>query len=195
MFPNCGGSSIRLKFPLKPANQAPDCLEKVLGQSRAKEALGFGLAMQDMDFHVYVAGPQRTHGRTHLVDHFPSTSWPPSRPHSADWVYVHNFQEPDEPKALSLPPGGGRRLAKQMSQLVKNTSRPRSPEIFEGEDYTRRKDSLTGAFKRARSDIFSTLDSQAREQGYVLKFEPTGIMVAPAGEDGEPLPREQPCGR
>jgi lon-related putative ATP-dependent protease len=32
------------------------------------------------------------------------------------------------------------------------------------------------------------LDSQAREQGYTLRFEPTGIMVAPAGPDGEPLP-------
>ena len=141
--------------------------------------------MQDMDFHVYVAGPQRT-GKTHLVTTFLNRLAVDQQP-PPDWVYVHNFQEPDEPKALSLPPGGGRRLAKQMNKLLDNM-KAAIPEIFEGEDYSRRKDNLTSEFKRARSDIFAALDGQAREQGYVLKFEPTGIMVAPAGEDGEPLP-------
>ncbi|MCF8043618.1 MAG: AAA family ATPase [Desulfarculaceae bacterium] len=171
--------------PFETSDKAPDCLDSVLGQSRAKEALSFGLAMQDMDFHVYVAGPQRT-GKTHLVTTFLNKLAAGQDP-PPDWVYVHNFQEPDEPKALSLPPGGGRRLAKQMNKLLDNL-KTAIPEIFEGEDYSRRKDNLTSEFKRARSDIFATLDGQAREQGYVLKFEPTGIMVAPAGEDGEPLP-------
>lgn len=171
--------------PFETSDQAPDSLESVLGQSRAKEALSFGLAMQDMDFHVYVAGPQRT-GKTHLVTTFLNKLAAGQEP-PPDWVYVHNFQEPDEPRALRLPPGGGRRLAKQMSELL-DSLKAKIPEIFEGEDYARRKDNLTSDFKRARSDIFSNLDGQAREQGYVLKFEPTGIMVAPAGEDGEPLP-------
>lgn len=171
--------------PFETSDKAPDCLESVLGQTRAKEALSFGLAMQDMDFHVYVAGPQRT-GKTHLVTTFLNKLAAEQDP-PPDWVYVHNFQEPDEPRALSLAPGGGRRLAKQMSELLADL-KARIPEIFEGEDYSRRKDNLTSEFKRARSDIFSNLDSQAREHGYVLKFEPTGIMVAPAGEDGEPLP-------
>ncbi|MBU2519522.1 MAG: AAA family ATPase [Proteobacteria bacterium] len=171
--------------PFDTSDKASDCLESVLGQTRAKEALSFGLAMQDMDFHVYVAGPQRT-GKTHLVTTFLNKLAAGQDP-PPDWVYVHNFQEPDEPKALSLPPGAGRRLAKQMNKLLDNM-KAAIPEIFEGENYSRRKDNLTSEFKRARSDIFATLDAQAREQGYVLKFEPTGIMVAPAGEDGEPLP-------
>ncbi|MCB2192759.1 MAG: AAA family ATPase [Deltaproteobacteria bacterium] len=171
--------------PFETSDQAADCVDSVLGQSRAKEALSFGLAMQDMDFHVYVAGPQRT-GKTHLVTTFLNRLAAEQQP-PPDWVYVHNFEEPDEPKAISLPPGEGRRLAKQMNKLLENM-KAAIPDLFEGEDYSRRKDNLTSEFKRARSDIFSTLDSQAREQGYVLKFEPTGIMVAPAGEDGEPLP-------
>jgi lon-related putative ATP-dependent protease len=171
--------------PFETSDTAPDCLESVLGQARAKEALSFGLAMPDMDFHVYVAGPQRT-GKTHLVTTF-LNKLAADQPPPPDWVYVHNFSEPDEPRALRLPPGGGRRLAQEMSELVANL-KSTIPEIFEGEDYARRKDGMTNEFKRARSDIFSELDSQAREQGYVLKFEPTGIMAAPAGEDGEPLP-------
>ena len=156
-----------------------------MGQTRAKEALSFGLTMPDMDFHVYVAGPQRT-GKTHLVTTFLNklaADQPPPR----DWVYVHNFADPDEPKALSLAPGGGKRLAAQMKELVASL-KITIPEIFEGEDYARRKEGMTSGFKRKRSDIFAQLDGEAREEGYVLKFEPTGIMASPMGEDGEPLP-------
>jgi len=171
--------------PFETSDVAPDCLESVLGQDRAKEALSFGLGMPDMDFHVYVAGPQRT-GKTHLVTTY-LNKLAADQPPPSDWVYVHNFAEPDEPRALSLPPGGGRRLAQQMKELVANL-KITIPELFEGEDYSRRKEGMTNEFKRKRSDIFSQLDADAREQGYVLKFEPTGIMAAPMGEDGEPLP-------
>ena len=171
--------------PFETSDVAPDCLESVLGQSRAKEALSFGLAMPDMDFHVYVAGPQRT-GKTHLVTSFLHKLAADQAP-PPDWVYVHNFAEPDEPKAISLPPGEGRHLAQAMRELVANL-KVSIPELFEGENYARRKESLTSEFKRKRTDIFAALDGEAREQGYVLKFEPTGIMAAPMGEDGEPLP-------
>ncbi|MCF8031807.1 MAG: AAA family ATPase [Desulfarculaceae bacterium] len=173
------------EVPFDISDNAPDCLESVLGQARAKEALEFGLTMPDMDFHVYVAGPQRT-GKTHLVTTF-LNKLAADQPPPPDWVYVHNFADPDEPKALSLPPGGGKRLASQMKELVANL-KITIPEIFEGEDYARRKEGMTGEFKRKRSDIFAQLDSEAREEGYVLKFEPTGIMASPMGEDGEPLP-------
>ncbi|MCB2226254.1 MAG: AAA family ATPase [Desulfarculaceae bacterium] len=173
------------QVPFETSDNAPNCLESVLGQTRAKEALGFGLTMPDMDFHVYVAGPQRT-GKTHLVTTFLNKLAVDQTP-PPDWVYVHNFAEPDEPKALRLAPGGGKRLAAQMKELVASL-KISIPELFEGEDYSRRKEAMAGQFKRKRSDIFSQLDSEAREQGYVLKFEPGGIMAAPMGEDGEPLP-------
>ena len=173
------------QVPFETSENAAQCLESVLGQSRAKEALEFGLAMRDMDYHVFVAGPQRT-GKTHLVRTFLEKVAAEGQAPD-DWVYVHNFHQPDEPLSLRLPPGQGKELAREMDKLLE-TLRAKIPELFESEDYAQGKEALATQFKRRRSEIFEALDGQAREQGYVLKFEPTGIMVAPAGEDGEPLP-------
>ncbi|RJX36345.1 MAG: ATP-binding protein [Desulfarculus sp.] len=191
--PSLSPETLRRRFdpaevPFETSDTAPDCLESVLGQTRAKEALEFGLTMADMDYHVFVAGPQRT-GKTHLVRTFLQKLAAEQAP-PPDWLYVYNFQNPDEPLALRLPSGQGKLFARQMADLLAGFKQ-KIPSIFESEDYARRKESLANAFKHKRSEIFSELDAQAREQGYVLRFEPTGIMVAPAGEDGEPLPEAQ----
>ncbi len=171
--------------PFETSETAAECLESVLGQNRAKEALDFGLAMRNMDYHVFVAGPQRT-GKTHLVRTFLEKVAAEGNPPD-DWVYVHNFAQPDEPLALRLPPGHGKELARDMEKLLE-VLLAKIPALFESEDYARGKEAMAAQFKRKRSEIFEALDGQAREQGYVLKFEPTGIMVAPAGENDEPLP-------
>ncbi len=170
--------------PFETSELALECQEPVVGQDRAKQALEFGLSMHDMDYHVFVAGPQAT-GKTHLVRSFVERM-ARDQPPPPDWVYVHNFRQPDQPRALRLAPGGGQVLAREMAQLV-TAFKTKIPELFESEEYAARKEELLGEFKRRRTKIFSDLDHQARELGYVLRFEPTGIMVAPAGEDGEPL--------
>jgi len=179
--------------PFASSDQAPPEAEAVLGQDRAKEALEFGLAMRSPGFHVYVAGPDRT-GKTHLVRSFVE-KLAAEAPAPPDWVYVHNFRDPERPNALSLPPGGGRVLAQDMAELVEGL-KSRIPALFEGEEYAKRKDSLVNEFQRRRSEIFQALDQEAREVGYTLRFEEGGIMVAPADEKGEPLPetaiREMP---
>jgi predicted ATP-dependent protease len=172
------------EVPFETSDLAPECQGPVVGQDRAKRALEFGLAMRDMDYHVYVAGPQAT-GKTHLVRSLVE-GIARQQPPPPDWVYVHNFRQPDQPRALRLVPGGGRVLAKEMADLVM-AFRTKIPELFESEEYSARKEEVLGEFKRRRTKIFSDLDHQAKEVGYVLRFEPTGIMVAPAGPDGEPL--------
>ncbi len=173
------------KVPFETSDQAASCQDPVVGQARAKEALEFGLAMRDMDYHVFVDGPQNT-GKTHLVRTFVERI-AQEQPPPPDWVYVHNFRQPDQPRALRFPPGGARVFAKEMESLVEALQK-HIPEIFESEEYARRKEGLQADFKRRRSEVFSELDRQTREEGYVLRFEPTGIMVAPADEDGQPLP-------
>jgi len=175
------------RAPFETSHDARECVSDVLGQRRAKEALELGLAIRDMDFHVYVAGPQRT-GKTYLVRSFVE-KYAAEKPVPADWVYVHNFRQPEKPSCLSFPPGGGRVFAKEMEALVQN-AQTKLPAIFEGEEYNRQREEIVAQFKRLRAEAFQDLDKIAREQGYVLRFEPSGIMVAPADDDGEPLPEQ-----
>ncbi len=173
------------QVPFETSDQAPQCQEPVVGQKRAKEALELGLAMKDMDYHVFVDGPSRT-GKTHLVRTFVE-KMARELPPPPDWVYVHNFREADQPKALRLAPGGGRVFAREMEQLLEGLQ-TRIPGLFESEDYAKAKEKATAQYKEKRTQVFARLDHEARSQGYVLRFDPTGIMVAPADSDGKPLP-------
>lgn len=175
-------------IPFETSDQAESSPDPVLGQSRAKTALEFGLSMTCRGYHIYVAGPTRT-GKTHLVRSYLERLAEEGQPPS-DWVYVNNFDQPDQPKALRLPPGGGKVLAKEMHELIEGLRR-RVPDLFEGENYAKRRESLVNGFQKERTRIFRELNEEARERSYNLRFDEGGIMVAPADENGEPLPEEK----
>ena len=175
-------------IPFETSEQADSSPDPVLGQSRAKTALEFGLAMKSGGYHIYVAGPTRT-GKTHLVRSY-LERLAGQAPAPPDWVYVNNFDQPDQPKALQLPPGGGKLLAREMQELIEGLRR-RIPDLFEGENYAKRRENLVNGFQKERSRVFRELNEEARERGYNLRFDEGGIMVAPADENGEPLPEEK----
>jgi len=81
----------------------------IIGQQRAHEAMDLALEIPDGRYNLYVSGRPGT-GRTDatlaLVRAVASQRHPRS-----DWVYVYNFESPEEPLALELPAGRGRSLA------------------------------------------------------------------------------------
>src|SRR5262249_33388075 len=108
-----------------------------IGQPRAAEAIAFALEGGARGLHLYAAGSPGT-GResTGLAAPRP---FPATRPTPPDWVYVHNFAEPDRPRSFSVPAGQGRRLAKAMTSFVEAAQRE-IPRAFESEDYGRRRE-------------------------------------------------------
>ena len=80
-------------------------LTGVLGQTRAVQALQFGIAMQRTGYNVFVMGESGT-GRFSYAKRY-LTEQAKLRPAPADWLYVNNFTEFREPQALQLPPGEG----------------------------------------------------------------------------------------
>ena len=75
----------------------------VLGQERAVEALQFGVAMPRPGYNVFVMGEPGT-GRFSFVKRYLKAEGKRLQT-PADWVYVNNFDEPREPRALELPGG------------------------------------------------------------------------------------------
>src|SRR5262245_2532342 len=88
-------------------------VETTIGQPRTGGAVTFGLEVAARGFHRYAAGsPGTGRERTVLAA---VRSFAATRPTPPDWVYVHNFAEPDRPRAFPIPAGQGRRLAKAMT--------------------------------------------------------------------------------
>jgi predicted ATP-dependent protease len=159
-------------------------VKTTIGQPRAAEAIAFALEVGARGFHLYVGGSPGT-GRESTVL-AAVRSFAATRPTPPDWVYVHNFAEPDRPRAFSIPAGEGRRLAKAMTSFVEAAQRE-IPRAFESEDYARRREqSLTDVTTR-RARLIEDLQAFAQQRGFALEMKPTGIAAIPL-HNGQPMP-------
>ncbi len=167
--------------------ELPELEEKIMAQERAVRALDFGLNLEDLDFHLYVAGSSSL-GASFITRSLVELQ-AKARPRPSDWCYVYNFKDPDRPRALEFPPGRGREFQKDMADLVENL-RQRIPEAFESEAYLNRKESIIREFNLARAKVFEELEQKVRAEGFILNVEPMGMMIIPAKEDGTPMSPE-----
>jgi lon-related putative ATP-dependent protease len=162
--------------------------ERLLGQKRASDAIKFGMGMKENNYHIFIAGPSKAGltyaARTHLEEQAKREPAPP------DWCYVHNFKEPDRPKALKISAGTGKELKKDMQELI-NTLQTKTPEVFDSEDYRAKDSELQHAFEHHRRDIIEELSREAREEGFMLQASQVGMVILPATKEGQPLSQEQ----
>jgi lon-related putative ATP-dependent protease len=161
--------------------------EKVVGQDRAVRALEFGLGVRDLEYNIFVAGPPRA-GKTETIMAYVQ-ELAAKEPAPPDWIYVHNFKDPEKPQAMSLPPGKGRVLKTDMEELI-SSLKVQIPEVFESEDYSNRRETLMHSFTQERNQVLQGLDAKAGEEGFILNISPTGLMIFP-GKDGKPLSEEE----
>ena len=77
--------------------------EIIVGQERAVRALDFGLTITQPAYNIFVTGPVGTGRTTYTRKKVQDLAI--ARPMPPDWVYVYNFQQPDQPAGISLPSG------------------------------------------------------------------------------------------
>lgn len=161
--------------------------ERVVAQDRALHALEFGLGVKDLEYNIFVAGPPRA-GKTETIMAY-LAELAAKEPSPPDYIYVHNFRDPEKPQTISLPKGMGRSLKADMEDLI-STLRVQIPEVFESEDYSNRREALMHTFTQERNAILQELDAKATEEGFILNISPTGLMIFP-GKEGKPLSEDE----
>jgi lon-related putative ATP-dependent protease len=160
---------------------------KVVAQDRAQRALEFGLGIKDHEYNIYVAGPRHARKTETIKDYVSELA--AKEPCPPDYLYVHNFKEPERPRSLVLPTGRGRALKTDMEELLANL-KIRVPEVFEGEEYSNRREALMSQFTKERNAILQELDSRANQEGFILNISQTGLMLFP-GKEGKPMSEEE----
>ncbi len=88
----------------------------VIGQDLALEALRFGLDCHAPGQNVFVRGIRGT-GRLTMVKRL-LAQMAPVCDNQLDRCYVHNFQQPDRPRLISLPRGTARLLRRRLKRLA-----------------------------------------------------------------------------
>jgi hypothetical protein len=161
-------------------------VKTTIGQPRAAEAISFALEIGARGFHLYAGGPPGT-GRESTVL-AAVRSFAATRPTPPDWVYVHNFAEPDRPRAFPIPAGDGRRLAKAMTSFVE-AAQQEIPRAFESEDYARRREQSLTEVKTRRAKLIENLQAFAGERGFALEMKSSGIAAIPLHND-QPMPQQ-----
>jgi lon-related putative ATP-dependent protease len=157
-----------------------ESLEIPLGQERAREAIEFGVDIEQEGFNLFVMGPPGV-GKHDLVrkvlNEHSQTSSPPF-----DWCYVNNFDNPQNPDLLKLPQGLGHKLRQDMEQFVEDLLTA-IPSTFQSEDYHNRRQELENSSREQYEKAFRQLDNDAREKGIALMRTPSGYTLAPLKED------------
>lgn len=164
-------------------------------QHRAISSLEFGLNMHGNGYNIYVSGYPGTGRNTQVNDLVNKIAATQELP--ADWLYLHNFVNEDEPVAVRLPAGKGIMFKKDVEELIEDLQ-DAVPKAFESEDYEQRRSDLLHEYKNSRDRALEEIEDKAHEEGFVLKQTATGAILVPrkgdkpmSGEDYDALSEEK----
>jgi predicted ATP-dependent protease len=155
-----------------------------IGQERAEQAARFGLQMDAPDYNLFVLGEVGS-GRTTLLAQM-MREVAGGRPVPPDLCYLHNFDAPEHPRALRMPPGQGRQLRSLMQQLVK-TLQAEIPKQLGGGDFRAESERLQKTYKAEDVRAFAELDAYAEARSFAVIRDEGHLVLTLRDEKGEPM--------
>jgi lon-related putative ATP-dependent protease len=155
-------------------------LDDVIGQPRAIDSVRFGMGIRHKGYNLFALGPVGTGKHEMVLRH--ATAQARTEPLPPDWCYVFNFQQPHEPRALELPPGEGRRLERDMAQLVSDLHAA-IPTVFESDEYRTRSQAIEEELAERKEQALQEIQKAAEQKHIALMRTPTGFTLAPVRKD------------
>jgi len=142
-----------------------DPASTIVGQDRAVEAIDFGLDMPGIGYNIFVTGLSGT-GRLTTIKQF-LEHIDGGRATPDDVCFVHNFDNPEEPRALFLEAGAGRRLQEGMDHLVEELAED-IPKILNDKDFRLRMERSVEGLQRREREMVESFDREVREAGFSM---------------------------
>lgn len=163
-----------LKF--KTVNDLRTC-EGIIGQPRAIEAIKLGLHVKYPGYNVFITGPVgsgRTTAITKLLEELEV-----KKGDLNDLLYVSNFKNPDMPKLIDLPAGGGVKFRNAMLNFI-SALKANIPQVFNSEEYTKRRQSIVNKYELKHRTLLQDFEKAVEEQGFKVVQVQMGPFVRPA---------------
>lgn len=145
--------------------------DEIVGQHRAMTAIEMGLGIRHEGYNIFVVGLSSTEKKEIVRQSIQKRL--EGVPVPDDWVYVNNFDNPNEPWAIRLASGEGRKLRKDMERLIERLTE-NLPKAFRQQDFSREKDNLSRKYQSEIQKHTSRLKSLAAEQNFDVSFGPGG---------------------
>jgi len=168
---NCPLSS----FKFKTSNEL-ETYNGIIGQERALEAVKTAMQIYQRGFNLYVCGNVGMGKTAYVLSVVNKLAKNQEIPN--DICYIYNFDNPNEPLALSLPTGQGRTLKEDMNKFT-STIRDELTRTFSSNDIKKKKKVIVNQYEQKKSEIMKKFDEYTTSEGFKIKTTETGIYFSP----------------
>ncbi|MBQ2938588.1 MAG: AAA family ATPase [Clostridia bacterium] len=147
-----------------------------IGQERGIKALEFGLQVDVKGYNIYLEGPSGV-GKTMYTKNYLNTISKKQKV-PCDWCYIYNFENPNQPIAVSLSAGQGREFKDAMDGFVLEIKKD-IKKTFNTDDFEKEKALIRQEFEEKRSNLLDKLNADASKHNFQVKSSQNGIYMMP----------------
>jgi predicted ATP-dependent protease len=153
----------------------------------ARRALVLGLSAREPSFHVFVAAEPEVMIEDDVVRY--AARFSHARPTPHDIVYVHDFDRPEAPRPLILPPGMGPVVVSTMAGVIERLKQE-IPAVVEDAAFNKAQGKLAAELEVKTRAIIHQVESLAKTLGFGVKPVHGGVQTFPILH-GKPVSAEQ----
>ncbi len=158
-----------------------------IGQERGIKALEFGLQVDVKGYNLYLEGPSGVGKTMYTKNYLDKISKKQKTP--SDWCYIYNFDNPNEPIAVSLPAGQGKEFKDSMDGFILEVKKD-IKKTFNADDFEKEKALIKQEFEEKRSYLLEKLNEDASKYNFQVKSSQNGIYMMPIVE-GKAIDEEE----
>lgn len=174
-------------FKFETTKELVDTSDLIYGQERGIKALEFGTDVDIKGYNLYLEGPSGV-GKTMYTKKFLEKKAEKGKVPN-DWVYIYNFENPNEPIAVSFPAGQGKVFQSTMENFVKDV-RKDIKKTFNNDDFEKEKKIIKQEFEEKREALLEKLNQKTLIQGFQVKSTENGVYMMPV-LDGKTLAEDE----
>ena len=163
-------------FKFETTEELEGTKEVVYGQERGIKALQFGVQVDAKGYNIFVEGPSGVGKTIYTRNYLKKISTKKKVPH--DWCYIYNFDNPNEPIAVSFPAGQGKVFKKSMDDFVKDIKLD-IKRTFNNEDFEKEKKLIKQDYEEKRAVLLEKLNDKTMQHGFQVKSAQNGIYMMP----------------
>ncbi len=151
-------------------------IQSGIGQDRGIKALEFGIQVDVKGYNIYIEGPSGVGKTMYTKNYLNKISSKKKVP--SDWCYIYNFDNPNEPIAVSLPAGQGKEFKDAMDGFIKEIKKD-IKKTFNADDFEKEKALIKQEFEEKRSALLNKLNEDASKYNFHVKTSQNGIYMMP----------------
>lgn len=174
----CDPESLGFK---KTSELEPFC--GIIGQERALEAIKAATKIKEKGFNLFVCGSMGIGKTSYVLSVINKVA--KTEPIPNDYCYVYNFDNPNEPIAISLPAGEGLEFKLDMNRFITKVLEKISKDLT-GEKYEADKKHIIEKYTKIKENLMSELEKETYSEGFKIRITETGVYFSPV-VDGKVL--------